>query len=257
MIPILYNIPHCQTPRDNNGKSNQCASAASCGAARSAVARREVRPSDFRDRVAKWFRNIPERKPTNPSYFGSFAAENGAGAKSEMGKDSESIAASSGRSKKSGLHSSEAHDLGSRPQEDRGCAKSEVGDNPSGEEESGVDLWSLLRVRGRLLSLLRITAAWISNERGNIYLVQQHCRTVCFLRQTRSAKPRKRTDSLLPSSGTSRGDVSELRTHCLVFDAEQAPRLALSSCRIGCIARDCGDENTRPKELRVESFSAR
>jgi hypothetical protein len=33
------------------------------------------------------------------------------------------------------------------------------------------------------------------NELGNIYLVQQHCRTVCFLRQTRSAKPRKRTDS--------------------------------------------------------------
>jgi len=48
---------------------------------------REVRPSDFRDRVAKWFRNIPERKTSNPNYLGSFTTENGAGAKGEMGKD--------------------------------------------------------------------------------------------------------------------------------------------------------------------------
>src|ERR1035437_9279219 len=98
MIPILYNIPHCQTPRDNNGKSNQCASAASCGAARSAVARREVRPSDFGDRVVKRCGNIPQHTPTKPNNIGSFAEENGAGTKGEMGEGSKGIAASSGGS---------------------------------------------------------------------------------------------------------------------------------------------------------------
>src|SRR4029077_237252 len=74
------------------GKSNQCSSAASCGAARSAVARGEVRPSDFRDRVAKWFRNIPERKTSHPNRIRRFAAENGAGSKGEMGDGPEWIA---------------------------------------------------------------------------------------------------------------------------------------------------------------------
>jgi hypothetical protein len=112
---ILYNIPHCQIPMDNNGKSNQRASTASCGAARSAVARREVRPSDFSDRVAKWFRNIPERKPTNPNYFGSFTTENGAGAKGEMGKGWEGIATSSRGSENNWLGTCEARHVSVGP----------------------------------------------------------------------------------------------------------------------------------------------
>ena len=140
MIPILYNIPHCQTPRDNNGKSNQCASAASCGAARSAIARREVRPSDFRDRVAKCFRNIPERKPTNPNYFGSFTTENGAGTKSEMGKGSQRIAASSRGNENDWLRTREAHNVGVSEAEDRRRSKSEMGEGKGGEEESGIEL---------------------------------------------------------------------------------------------------------------------
>src|SRR6202051_872087 len=84
--PIPYNQGRCQSSGGDNGKPKQRASAASCGAARSAVARREVRPSDFYDRVAKWFRHIPEHQPTEANYIRSFAAENGAGAKSEMGE---------------------------------------------------------------------------------------------------------------------------------------------------------------------------
>jgi len=139
MIPILYNSPHCLNTEGQHGKSNQCASAASCGAARSAVARREVRPSDFCDRVAKCFRNIPERKPTNPNYFGSFTTENGAGAKGEMGKDSERTAANSRCSQNNGLHSCEAYDLGGRPQEDRGGAAGTLGEGEGRGEEGGLE----------------------------------------------------------------------------------------------------------------------
>ncbi|MFZ0863991.1 MAG: hypothetical protein WCA27_13540, partial [Candidatus Sulfotelmatobacter sp.] len=56
----------------------------------------EVRPSDFGDRVVKRFGNIPESKPTNANNIGSFAAENGASSKGEMGECSEGIAASEG-----------------------------------------------------------------------------------------------------------------------------------------------------------------
>ena len=134
MIPILYNIPHCQTPRDNNGKSNQCASAASCGAARSAVARGEVRPSDFRDRVFERYGSIPQVGTTDPNSVRSFTAENGAGTKSEMGKGSEGTEASSGESENNWLGSCKAHHVASRPQEDRGGAAGAVGEGTGGEE---------------------------------------------------------------------------------------------------------------------------
>jgi hypothetical protein len=89
LVILSYTIRVAVNLEGDYGKSNQCASAASCGAARSAVAPREVRPSDFRDRVAKWFRNLPDRKPSNPNYLGSFTTENGEVAKGEMGEGSE------------------------------------------------------------------------------------------------------------------------------------------------------------------------
>jgi hypothetical protein len=124
--PVLRLSSYTITPAVNlegdYGKSNQCASVASCGAARSAVARREVRPSDFYDRVAKWFRNIPERKPTKPNYFGGFTAENGAGTKGAMGEGGQGIAAIS--SENNWVGTCEAHYVGSRTQEDRSGATS-------------------------------------------------------------------------------------------------------------------------------------
>ena len=137
--------------RVDYGKSDQCASAASCGAARSAVAREEVRPSDFRDRGAKWFRATPERKPSNPNYLGSFTTENGESAKGEMGEVSEGARACS---ENLWLGSCKAHHFGRWAQEDRGCAKSEVGD-VEGWAEGGVGRRRMLRVRGRLFSLRR------------------------------------------------------------------------------------------------------
>jgi hypothetical protein len=137
--------------RGDYGKPNQCASAASCGAARNAVAREEVRSSDFRDRVAKCFRNTPERKPSNPNYLGSFTTENGESAKGEMGEVSEGARACS---ENLWLGSCKAHHFGRWAQEDRGCAKSEVGD-VEGWAEGGVGRRRMLRVRGRLFSLRR------------------------------------------------------------------------------------------------------
>jgi hypothetical protein len=131
IIPILYNIPHCQTPRDNNGESNQCASAASCGAARSAVARREVGSSNYGDRVVKRYGNISHGNPTDPNRIGSFAAENGAGAKSEMGEGSEWIAVREGSD---GFGSCQTHDVSISPQEDRGGAAGTLGAGEGGEE---------------------------------------------------------------------------------------------------------------------------
>src|SRR5580698_2669961 len=80
----LYN--HAVNLEGDYGKSRKCASPASCGAARSAVARREVRPSDFSDRVATWFRIISPNKPTEANDIGSFTAENGPSSKGEMGE---------------------------------------------------------------------------------------------------------------------------------------------------------------------------
>jgi len=148
---LSYTIRVAVNLEGDYGKSNQCASAASCGAARSAVARREVRPSDFRDRIAKWFRNIAERKTSNPNYLGSFTTENGEGAKGEMGEGSEATRACS---ENNWPGSCKAHHFGRRAQEDRGCAKSEVGD-VEGWAEGGVGRQRMLRVRGRLFSLRR------------------------------------------------------------------------------------------------------
>jgi hypothetical protein len=131
---VLYN-GSAVTPEgaNNNGKSNQCASAASCGAERSAVARREVRPSDFSDRVFERFWNIPERKTSHPNYLSSFTTENGAGAKGEMGKGEGGIDASSGGSENNWLCTREAHDVGISPQEDRVGTEGEVGEGESRE----------------------------------------------------------------------------------------------------------------------------
>jgi hypothetical protein len=40
------------------------------------------------DRVAKWFRNIPERKPTEASTVSSFTSENGGRTEGEVGSGS-------------------------------------------------------------------------------------------------------------------------------------------------------------------------
>ena len=55
-----------------------------------------------------------------------------------MGKDSEGIAANIRGSQNNGLHSCEAHDLGGRPQEDRGGTTEKVGEGEDGSEEGGV-----------------------------------------------------------------------------------------------------------------------
>ena len=95
LVILSYTIRVAVNLEGDYGKSRKCASTASCGAARSAVARREVRPSDFSDRVATRFRIISPNKPTEANYIGGFEAENGAGSEGEMGECSEGIAASS------------------------------------------------------------------------------------------------------------------------------------------------------------------
>jgi hypothetical protein len=121
------------------GKSNQCASAASCGAARSAVARGEVGSGNFGDRVLERYGNIPEDKPTDPNGIGSFAAENGAGTKGEMGKGWEGIAFSGG-SENDWLCTREAHHVSLSPQEDRGGTAGTLGAGEgASEEESGLE----------------------------------------------------------------------------------------------------------------------
>src|ERR1039458_6428972 len=62
------------------------------GAQPDAVTGRDVRPSNFRDRVFERYGSIPQVKPTDPNRFGSFTAQNGAGAESAMGKGKESSA---------------------------------------------------------------------------------------------------------------------------------------------------------------------
>jgi hypothetical protein len=140
-MPILYNVRTVKHRGGNNGKLHQRASAASCGAARCAVARGEVGSSDFRDRVFERFGSIPQINPTDPNRVGSFAAENGAGTKGEMGKGSERTEASSG-SKPNGFGSCEAHHVRISPQEDRGGAEGEVGEGEGSPEEGGIELWT-------------------------------------------------------------------------------------------------------------------
>jgi hypothetical protein len=149
LVILSYTIRVAVNLEGDYGKSNRCASAASCGAARSAVARGEVKASDFRDRVAKSFRKVSERKTSNPHYLGSFTTENGEGAKGEMGEASEGTPASG---ENNWLGSCEAHHFGRRAQEDRGCAKGEGGD-VEGWAEGGVGRRRMMRARGRLFSL--------------------------------------------------------------------------------------------------------
>jgi hypothetical protein len=116
---------------ETNGKSNQRASAASCGAARSAVARGEVGSSNFRDRVLERPRSIPQVNPTDPSRVGSFTAQNGASAEKAMGKGWQRIAASS--SENDGSGSGKAHHVDVRPEEDRGGTKGAMGQGEGSE----------------------------------------------------------------------------------------------------------------------------
>jgi hypothetical protein len=120
----------------NNGRSNQCASAASRRAASGTVARGEVGSSNFKDRVVERFGSIPQVGPLNPNRIGSFAEENGAGAASALGKSAEWIAANDGSA---GLGSCKAHHVGVSPQEDRGGTAGAVGKGAGGEEEGGLE----------------------------------------------------------------------------------------------------------------------
>ena len=49
----------------------------------------EVGPSDFSNRVVKGFGDSQAGKPTDANYIGGFPAQDGAGAKGEMGKGRE------------------------------------------------------------------------------------------------------------------------------------------------------------------------
>jgi hypothetical protein len=134
-VPVLYNHPAIKYRGRNNGKSNQRASAPSYRAQASAVARGEVGSSNFRDRVFERYGNISHGHPTDPNRIGSFAAENGAGTKGEMGEGPGWIAASEGSD---GLGSCKAHHVGVSPEEDRDGAAGEVGEVQSSEEERGL-----------------------------------------------------------------------------------------------------------------------
>jgi len=125
MVPLL------NTEGGNNGKSDQRASGTSQGAQPGANRGGEVRPSDFRDRVAERFGGIPESKPTDPNRIGSFAPENGAGTASAMGKGREGIRANEGSD---GLRSCKAHHVGVSPQEDRGGTAGAVGAGEGGKK---------------------------------------------------------------------------------------------------------------------------
>ena len=115
LVILSYTIRIAVNLEGDYGKSNQCASAASCGAARSAVARGEVGSSNYSDRVFERYGSIPESKPTDPRSIGGFAEENGAGTKGEMGKGWEGIATSSRGSENNWLGTCEAHHVSVGP----------------------------------------------------------------------------------------------------------------------------------------------
>ena len=137
------------------GNLRERASAASCRAPGSTVTDRKVRHSNFGNRVTKRYGNIGKSEPanrnhigicisirTNPNHIRSFAAENGAGAKGEMGEGSEGSAASvsfgGSENNKPGSCCQTNH-VGSRPQQDRGVPASPVGKVEGGAEEGGVE----------------------------------------------------------------------------------------------------------------------
>jgi hypothetical protein len=113
------------------GKSTECAPATSCRAQPGADRGREVRSSDFRHRVFEWYRSIPQGNATDPNRIGGFAAEDGAGAKGEMGKIAQAFSAK-GEDNQHGP--SEAHNISSRQKENRGGAAGAVGAGEGGEE---------------------------------------------------------------------------------------------------------------------------
>ena len=129
-IPVLYNEAAVKYRGDNNVESRECASGASGGARPDAVKGRDVRPSNFRDRVFERYESIPQVRPTDPNRVGSFTSQNGAGAASAMGKGE----GASGETK--------ADDFSSRQKEDRGGTKGEVGED-EGRAEEGLACVSL------------------------------------------------------------------------------------------------------------------
>jgi hypothetical protein len=70
--------------------------------------------------------------------------------------------------------------------------------------------------------------ATCQGELNSIYgLAQQHCRTGCLLRQTRSATLRTGSENRQPDSCTNHGDASQVTTPCLVFAPGRAARFSL------------------------------
>ena len=126
-IPVLYNEAAVKYRGDNNVESRECASGASRGAQPDAVKGRDVRPSNFRDRVFERYESIPQVRPTDPNRVGSFTSQNGAGAASAMGKGE----GASGETK--------ADDFSSRQKENCGGTKGEVGEAEGAAEEGGVE----------------------------------------------------------------------------------------------------------------------
>jgi hypothetical protein len=116
--------------------------------------------------------------------------------KKTMGGFSQGIEASGGSHK--------AHDVSISPQEDRSRTKTALGEGAGEAEESRVKIRFKNTARsfgGGLFSLTRIIGAWRPDELGNTFdHAEPHGHTVCSLPKTRSAMPRKRTETLPPNS---------------------------------------------------------
>jgi hypothetical protein len=102
------------------------------------VAGRKTKSGNFGDRVIEWQRKRWERNSTEANHIGSFAAENGAGTKSEMGELSKGIEARSDRYENNELGSVQAYHVGGSSEKDRGGTAGTMGKDSSGTEESGV-----------------------------------------------------------------------------------------------------------------------
>ena len=79
------------------------------------------------------FGSIPDSKSTDPNHIGSFAAEDGTGAKGKMGEGSRGIAAN-GASENNGLGTCEAHHVSIGPWEDRSVSAGKVGEGEGSKE---------------------------------------------------------------------------------------------------------------------------
>jgi hypothetical protein len=142
----------CQNIRGgNNVESRECASGTLRGSQCYTVTVREVKPSNFSNRVFKWFGNKREDKPTEANYIGNFTSENGAGAKSAVGGYSQTVAIGVGW-KNIQLLSCQTHHVDISPQEDRSGTNRTLGEVQGCKQEGGLEQGSLLRrVRGRLI----------------------------------------------------------------------------------------------------------